>query len=432
LRSFCPSLLLAAALIPPAAAHEIPKDVSVQLFLRPAGGKLQLLARIPLASVRDLEFPEQGGGYLDLGKLAPQLRGLAKLWIGDFIELWEGDTRLFNPAIAAARISLASDRSFASFDAALAHIAGPPLPNSANVVWNQVTLDAVLEYPIRSEHSRFSIRPGLEGLGERVSIALRYVTPGGAVRAYEFMGDPGRVPIDPRWHQAALRFVELGFHHILDGTDHLLFLFCLVIPLRRVRPLVMVVTAFTVAHSITLLASAYGFAPDALWFPPLVETLIAVSIVWLALENIVGASSRRRWAAAFGFGLVHGFGFSFALRDSLQFAGSHLISSLLSFNVGVELGQLLVLLVLVPALDLLFRYVVAERIGTIILSAIVAHTAWHWMLDRGADLRRFPFPTLDARFLAGATLWLLIILVAAGLMTAAARLLRKVRGGRLI
>jgi hypothetical protein len=418
--------------MPPAAAHEIPKDVSVQLFLRPAGGKLQLLARIPLASVRDLEFPEQGGGYLDLGKLAPQLRGLAKLWIADFIELWEGDARLLNPAIAAARISLASDRSFASFDAALAHIAGPPLPNSANVVWNQVTLDAVLEYPIRSEHSRFSIRPGLEGLGERVSIALRYVTPGGAVRAYEFMGDPGRVPIDPRWHQAALRFVELGFHHILDGTDHLLFLFCLVIPLRRVRPLVMVVTAFTVAHSITLLASAYGFAPDALWFPPLVETLIAVSIVWLALENIVGASSRRRWAAAFGFGLVHGFGFSFALRDSLQFAGSHLISSLLSFNVGVELGQLLVLLVLVPALDLLFRYVVAERIGTIILSAIVAHTAWHWMLDRGADLRRFPFPTLDARFLAGATLWLLIILVAAGLMTAAARLLRKVRGGRLI
>jgi hypothetical protein len=432
LRSFFSLLLLAAALLPRAAAHEIPKDVSVQLFLRPAGGKLQLLARIPLASVRDLEFPEQGGGYLDLGKLAPQLRGLAKLWIADFIELWEGDARLLNPAIAAARISLASDRSFASFDAALAHIAGPPLPNSANVVWNQVTLDALLEYPIQSEHSRFSIRPGLEGLGERVAIALRYVTPGGAVRAYEFMGDPGRVPIDPRWHQAALRFVELGFHHILDGTDHLLFLFCLVIPLRRVRPLVMVVTAFTVAHSITLLASAYGFAPEALWFPPLVETLIAVSIVWLALENIVGASSRRRWVAAFGFGLVHGFGFSFALRDSLQFAGSHLVSSLLSFNVGVELGQLLVLLVLLPALDLLFRYVVAERIGTIILSAIVAHTAWHWMLDRGADLRRFPFPTLDARFLAGATLWLLIILVAAGLMTAAARLLRKVRGGRLI
>ena len=90
---------------------------------------------------------------------------------------------------------------------------------------------------------------------------------------------------------------------------------------------------------------------------------------------------------AFGFGLVHGFGFSFALRETLQFAGAHLLTSLLSFNIGVELGQLLVLLALVPALDLLFRYVVAERIGTIILSALVAHTGWHWMTERWERLR---------------------------------------------
>ena len=84
---------------------------------------------------------------------------------------------------------------------------------------------------------------------------------------------------------------------------------------------------------------------------------------------------------------MHGFGFSFALRDSLQFAGNHLLTSLLSFNVGVEVGQLVVLLVAVPALDLLFRYGVAERIGTIVLSAIVAHTGWHWMTERGASWR---------------------------------------------
>jgi len=72
------------------------------------------------------------------------------------------------------------------------------------------------------------------------------------------------VQLDPRWHQAALQFVKLGFFHILDGTDHLLFLVCLVIPFRRFRSLVAVVTAFTVAHSITLIASAYNLAPDAL------------------------------------------------------------------------------------------------------------------------------------------------------------------------
>ena len=92
---------------------------------------------------------------------------------------------------------------------------------------------------------------------------------------------------------------------------------------------------------------------------------------------------------AFGFGLVHGFGFSFALRETLQFAGSHLLTSLVSFNIGVELGQLLVLLAAGPALDLLFRYVVAERMGTIILSALVAHTGWHWMTERADRLRQF-------------------------------------------
>src|SRR4029078_11855304 len=189
--------------------------------------------------------------------------------------------------------------------------------------------------------------------------------------------------MDPGWAQAAGRFVQLGFQHILDGTDHLLFLACLVIPFRRFRSLGLIVTAVTLAHSITLTSSAFDLAPGGLWFPPLVETLIAVSILYMALENIVGVMSvQRRWVLAFAFGLVYGFGFSFALRETLQFAGSHLVTSLLSFNVGVELGQLLVLAVLVPALQLLFRYVVAERVGTIVLSAFVAHTAWHWTTER--------------------------------------------------
>src|SRR5581483_11929337 len=161
---------------------------------------------------------------------------------------------------------------------------------------------------------------------------LMFVPPGGSVRAFELTGDPGLVRLDPSWRQASMTFVRLGFFHILEGTDHLLFLFCLVIPFRRLRALIAVVTSFTVAHSITLIASAYDYAPDALWFPPLIETLIAASIVYMALENIVfqagGSSSaagdgrspatrsesaglRRRWIITFGFGLVHGFGFSF-------------------------------------------------------------------------------------------------------------------------
>jgi hypothetical protein len=159
-----------------------------------------------------------------------------------------------------------------------------------------------------------------------------------------------------------------------------------------------------------------GLAPEALWFPPLIEVLIALSIVYMAFENIVGARVEHRWAIAFGFGLVHGFGFSFALRESLQFAGSHLATSLAAFNIGVELGQLLVLAIALPALALLYRYVVSVRMGTILLSALVAHTAWHWMLDRGAALAeyRIRWPSLDAAFAIGAMRWAMLLLIIAG------------------
>jgi hypothetical protein len=288
-------------------------------------------------------------------------------------------------------------------------VEAPPLADSMDLYWNQQLLDVLLEYDIRSDRSAFSIRPRVDRFGQTVSTALRFLPPGGPTRAFEFHGDPGLVPLDPNWHQAAWRFVESGFWHILEGTDHLLFLLCLVVPFRRLRPLILIVTSFTVGHSISLIASAFGFVPDALWFPPLIETLIAVTILYMALENIVYAAMgtlasdlSRRWIIAFAFGIVHGFGFSFALRESLQFAGDHLITALFGFNLGVEIGQIAVLLVLIPALDLLFKYVVAERLGVIILSALIAHVAWHWMIERGGQLAKFPFPRIDAAFLASA------------------------------
>ena len=408
--------MLICALGFPTAAHEIPNDVKVQAFVRPSGQQLQLLVRVPLIAMREVDFPRRGPGYLDLAHADAALRNAATLWIADNIELYEGDTRLAYPRGADARVSLPSDKSFASYQEALAHVTGPRLPNNLELYWNQGLLDVRLEYPIRSEQSDFSIHPRLARLGLQVVTALQFLPPGGAVRAFEFHGDAGLIRLDPRWHQAALRFVEAGFFHILDGTDHLLFILCLVIPFRRFSTLVLIVTSFTVAHSITLIAAAFGFAPSALWFPPLIETLIAISIVYMALENIVGAKVQRRWMIALAFGLVHGFGFSFALRETLQFAGAHLVTSLLSFNVGVELGQLLVLVLLVPLLEMLFRFVVAERIGTIILSALVAHTGWHWMIERADRLSKFPFPALDAALLASSMRWLMAALTLAGLV----------------
>ena len=412
-------------------AHEIPPSVTVFAFVKPAPEVLRLLVRVPLESIRDFELVLRGPGYLDLPSVNPQLMDAARVWIADYVELYENDRPLERRRVAAARLSLPSDRSFASYDAALANITGSPLADSTDLPWKQAMLDVMIEYQIASPTSKFSIRPALAHLGIRTTTVLRFLPPNGPERAFEYLGDPGLVRLDPRWHQAALRFVRLGFEHILDGIDHLLFVLCLVIPFRRMRALIAVVTSFTVAHSITLIASASGLAPDALWFPPLIEVLIALSIVYMAFENIVGAKIERRWIIAFAFGLVHGFGFSFLLRQSLQFAGSHLATSLVAFNVGVELGQLFVLAIAIPALALLFKYVVAERVGTILLSALVAHTAWHWMLDRGAALRQYEFewPTIDAVFAVSAMRALMLALIVVAAAWGLYVLYRKLLGG---
>src|SRR5689334_22916532 len=416
------AMLRVLASAPPIAAHEIPSRVTVLAFVKPEPGRLRVLLRVPLESMRDVDFPLRGPGYLDIERSEPLLRQAARVWLAASLTLYEEDRPLSDPRIVAARISFPSDRSFASYDSALAHLTHAPRDTTTALFWKQALLDVAIDYPIVSPASRFSLDPALARLGVRTTTVLRFLAPNGAERAYEYVGDPGLVRLDPRWHQAALRFVSLGFHHILDGIDHLLFIFCLVIPFRRLRPLIAIVTSFTVAHCLTLVASVLGFAPDALWFPPLIEVLIALSIVYMALENIVGPKLERRWLMAFGFGLVHGFGFSFALRESLQFAGAHLATSLLAFNVGVELGQLLVLAIAIPALALLFKHVVAERMGTILLSALVAHTAWHWMLDRGAALAQYhvQWPTIDAAFAVAAmrlAMLLLIVIALAWLLS---------------
>ena len=399
-----------------AFAHDVPNDVVVQTFIKPQDRTLHLLIRVPMAALRDVDVPTRGGGYVDLARAEQALRNATTVWIARELELYEEDARLVPSRIASVRVSLPSDTSFQDYERAMAHVTGPTLDSATALYWNQGMLDALIEYPIQSEAARFAIRPRLERLGLRTTTVLRLVRPDGLVRAFEVHNDPGVVRLDPTWKQTALRFASLGFAHILSGTDHLLFLLCLVIPLRRVRTLVAVVTAFTLAHSVTLIASAYDVAPSALWFPPLVETLIAASIVYMALENIVGAGTARRWVIACGFGLVHGFGFSFALRETLQFAGSHLLASLLAFNLGVELGQLLVLAIALPALALLFRRVVERRMGTIVLSALVAHTAWHWMTARGEQLMQFSWPAADPDALAwivrGAMLVVALVAVA--------------------
>ncbi len=146
----------------------------------------------------------------------------------------------------------------------------------------------------------------------------------------------------------AWSFLKLGNHHILSGYDHLLFLAGLFLAACTVRELVGLLTAFTIAHSISLALVVVGgvHLPSSI-----VEPLIAASIAWVGLENLVREGRRGRWLVVFGFGLIHGFGFAGALMD-LGFGSTmgDIALALLSFNVGVESGQLAVAAALLPVL----------------------------------------------------------------------------------
>lgn len=423
--------LLAVAWPEAARAHEVPRRLLVRAFLQQEAARLRLLVRVPLEAMRDVSFPLRGQGALDLPRSAPALREAAELWVAGGVTVRDGTRDLGAPRVAAVRASLPADGAFLAWETAVAHLGAPPLPDSVDIPAPQVMLDVLLEWPLTAPVTDLVVDPRWSHLGVQTTTVLLFRPQGGAERPYTFTGDPGAVRLDPSWWQAAARFVPSGMTHLVGGVDHLLFLLCLVAPLRRIRPLVGIVTAFTLAHSVTLGAAALGYAPDAPWFPPLVELLIAASIVYTALENLLGARLEARWQLAFGFGLVHGFGFASALGDGLQFAGAHLVTALAAFNVGLELAQVAAVAVAVPLLNRVLGPLVPERAGIVALSALVAHAAWHWMTDRWDALRAYPmgWPAFDTRLLLAALRTVTGALVVLALYWAIAGVMRRLAGG---
>jgi HupE / UreJ protein len=440
LRNF-PALVVAAAVScalvsTPAASHDVPDEIIMRAFVKPEGQRLDFLVRIPLSMLLNVGLPKWGPGYIALGQVDDSLDRAAATTARE-LALYENGAPL-GPTSAKARVSQPSEDAFGSYQEAAAHIAGPPLPETAKVFWNQGYFDLHLEYPITSADSSFALDM-LAGaaLANRTKLFVDFLPPDGAVRAYEVHGGYGWLDLDPSWYVAAWTFARLGFQHILDGIDHLLFLLCLVLPfrMRQFWPLFWAITAFAAAHAIALIAGVLGFAPRGNWFAPLVETLIAASIVYLALENIViawlggdsPASLRWRWLVAGAAGLVHGLGLSAVLQHDLQLAGAHFLLSLVAFNVGIELGQLAVILVAVPVLALLLRGARARRAAIVIISAFVVHTAWHWMLERMDALRYVRWPALDSTVFG----WLLAGVMLLALIGGALWLSRKASGERV-
>ena len=175
-----------------------------------------------------------------------------------------------------------------------------------------------------------------------------------------------------------LAFFKMGIEHILTGYDHLVFILGLVLARARLRSLLTVVTAFTVAHSITLALAVLG-----VWAPSsrIVEPAIALSIAYVGIENFFVKDASKRWRITFPFGLVHGFGFAGALQE-IALSRSEVPPALVSFNLGVEAGQIAVLALLLPLVLFLREKTWFEPRGARVVSGAVAVAGGVWFVSR--------------------------------------------------
>jgi hydrogenase/urease accessory protein HupE len=181
------------------------------------------------------------------------------------------------------------------------------------------------------------------------------------------------------------RYLITGIEHIFLGYDHIAFLVAIVLWARRLVPVIKVVTAFTIAHSITLSLAALQIVviPSAI-----VEPAIAASIIFVAVENFFSRNVDGRWKVTFAFGLIHGFGFAGALQE-MGLPANAVVPALAAFNIGVEIGQVAIVSIVVPALILLDRLFAADRTKPVraaalvyTLSAVITVLGSYWLVTR--------------------------------------------------
>jgi hydrogenase/urease accessory protein HupE len=270
------------------------------------------------------------------------------------------DTLEVRPAIT---YSVAPGVDLASGAVATIRLTGQIPPNARQFTWSYAWTFASYAMTVRSAASENAATEWLEGGQRSAPFAVTSPAP----------------PVDRLG--TAWRYLTLGFTHIVpNGLDHMLFVLGIYLLSGRIRSLLWQVSAFTVAHSITLGLSMYGVVAVS---PRIVEPMIALSIAYVAIENIF-LSELKSWriALVFAFGLLHGMGFAGALKE-LALPRSEFVTALLTFNVGVEAGQLTV----IGAALLLLGWHCSSRVWyrrriVVPLSALIACTAVYWTLER--------------------------------------------------
>jgi len=272
-------------------------------------------------------------------------------------------------------------------------------PFEKGVYVGDTTIDILLRYDSTESIDRYTLssnlNPGLPDQDQTANLVLDYLP--GSVQVFRVRGllqEP--VVVTHSLIDAMMTFIGEGIKHIIEGLDHVLFVVCLVLGAMHLRPLLWRVTGFTIGHSITLSLGFFGFVPSANWFVPAVETGIALSIIYVAVVAVLPdvlpsfQSKKSEWTVV-GItgliGLLHGLGFSFVLQNILQVTSPNIWQSLLAFNLGVEIGQLIIVLVTLLLFYLIGRVGIrATRISRDLIAGSCAAISLWWVVERGRTI----------------------------------------------
>lgn len=334
--------------------------------------------------------------YVDLAEVAGDPLAVGQLAEDGFV--FESAGMRLRGAVEDVRIyRVGTEPGFATLDEARAAFSpsAPPPDIQPPLYVGDAVLDVVLRYtpgtPVSSYSVASTLDPGLPDQENTANLILDYGP--GEPRVYRSRGllrDP--VEVTRSTWSAIATFIWEGVRHILEGVDHVLFVVCLVIGATALRSLVWRVTGFTLGHSVTLALGFFGYVPRGDWFVPTVETGIAVSIIYAAAIAVWPRrertnSERQMFVVTCAIGLLHGLGFSFVLKNILQIDSPNIWQSLLTFNVGVEIGQLLIVLAVWPLLLLLrrinLRLADFARVGAATACAAIAVI---WTVQRIGDV----------------------------------------------
>jgi hypothetical protein len=383
------------------AVRPLPESVEVRALAGREAGNLRLLVRVPLSVIRDIQFPvKRDTDYLDLSAIQTILPAAARYWIQGCFEVYENRERITDIEIAKTRISPFSDDSFRSFESALAHFSEAPPGNNVNLIWNQAWLDIDFHYSLEPGQSVIALEPKVASLAAHVTTQIQYVADR-STREFVFDGNPGLIYLEPRFSDVAIQFIEHGFSNVVRSPDLALFIFCLVLPFRRLRDVRLLALVFAAAITTGLIAPAFGSFARSVWLRPLVETASALLILFVAVANILKAHSPGRIMLAASGGILYGISAFTGLAGKLQFSGTYRQTGSFAYWLGLLLAAEFALGILLPAILILLRPN-TKRLELIVVSGLAADTALGWLQESWLQLRKLPWrmPVLDVSFIA--------------------------------